>query len=104
MACLPLAFKLGEMEADPNVVTRANETPISLTKIFRPEDTEHEKEARAVIVNMLRSYGGADSWHEAIQRAKIPKARPRRGPETSMKGEDGSEIVSQAIDKKHTRF
>eukprot|EP00913_Durusdinium_trenchii_P003549 g3282.t1 len=66
-ACLPLAFKLLELNADPNVITRSNDTPLSLAKRGQPEDNEEQREARGIISNMLRSYGAQDSWLKTKQ-------------------------------------
>lgn len=56
-ACVPLAFKLLEMKADPNVITRRNETPLALVKRKKEEDTAEIREARNILSNMLKDYG-----------------------------------------------
>merc|ERR1712086_18496 len=56
-ACLPLAFKLLELDADPNVITRSNATPIAIVKYKRPDDNDEQQEARDIIANMLSHYG-----------------------------------------------
>ncbi|CAK9017403.1 unnamed protein product [Durusdinium trenchii] len=66
-ACLPLAFKLLELNADPNVITRSNDTPLSLAKRGQPEDNEEQREARGIISNMLRSYGAQDSYKDVLR-------------------------------------
>ncbi|CAE7201196.1 unnamed protein product [Symbiodinium sp. CCMP2592] len=66
-ACLPMAFKLLELKADPNVITRANETPLALAKRSRDDDSDEQKEARGIISNMLRSYGGQDTCKDALR-------------------------------------
>jgi len=69
-ACLPLVFKLLELKADPNVITRKNETPIGLVLQSRPEDTDEQKEARPIIANMLKHYGGRESWKDALAASR----------------------------------
>lgn len=69
-ACLPLTVKLLELGADPNVITRASETPVALAKRPQPDDTDEQREARKIIANMLRAQGGADTWRDALARAK----------------------------------
>merc|ERR1712039_94529 len=38
-ACLPMAFKLLELDADPNIITRNNETPAAIVSRKRPDDS-----------------------------------------------------------------
>merc|ERR1719379_574925 len=56
-ACVPLAFKLLEMKADPNVITRRNETPLLLARRKKPDDPPEAQEARNILTNMLKDYG-----------------------------------------------
>lgn len=79
-ACLPLCFKLLDLGADPNVVTRANETPASLAKKPRPNDTAEQKEARGIITNMLRAYGGMSGPKGALKFTHAEGAGQRRRP------------------------
>eukprot|EP00929_Paragymnodinium_shiwhaense_P068881 TRINITY_DN3472_c0_g1_i2.p1 TRINITY_DN3472_c0_g1~~TRINITY_DN3472_c0_g1_i2.p1 ORF type:complete len:281 (+),score=73.89 TRINITY_DN3472_c0_g1_i2:80-922(+) len=65
-ACLPLAFKLLELKADPNVITRKNETPLALAKRQRGSDNDEQAEARGIICNMLKHYGGQERWQDAL--------------------------------------
>mmetsp|Transcript_26236 Transcript_26236/g.39893 ORF Transcript_26236/g.39893 Transcript_26236/m.39893 type:complete len:262 (-) Transcript_26236:161-946(-) len=71
-ACLPLAFKLLEMGADVNVITRNNDTPVSLAKHRRLDDNEEQKEARDIICNMLRHSGGQERWQDALSHSRKP--------------------------------
>lgn len=103
-ACLPLCFKLLELQADPNVITRKNDTPISLVKQRHKSDTEEQKEARGIIVNMLRSYGAQASWRDALASTKQPKRPPVKQPSVATTLDDGKELVSQKIGQSHTRF
>lgn len=106
-ACLPLVFKLIELEADPNVITRANMTPLALARERREADSEEQQEARGIISNMLRTYGAQEHWKDALHRQKRPRA-PKRvvaaGQNVTVVGEDGTEIVSQTVSATHTRF
>lgn len=105
-ACLPLAFKLLELEADPNIITRANDTPLSIVRRKRQDDSEEQREARGIISNMVRHYGGQDRWQDALSAARSRPARRRPAPEAEqvITCEDGSTMVKQAIGKTHTRF
>ncbi|CAK0860704.1 unnamed protein product [Prorocentrum cordatum] len=106
-ACLPLVFKLIELEADPNVITRANMTPLALARERRDGDGEEQQEARGIISNMLRSYGAQENWKDALHRQKRPRApKPAvpAGESVTVVGEDGTEIVSQTVSATHTRF
>lgn len=66
-ACLPLVFKLLEMGASPNTITRNDETPMSLALRARASDSEEQKEARPIIANMLREAGGKQDSKSALQ-------------------------------------
>jgi len=103
-ACLPLAFKLLELEADPNVITRSNATPIGIVKVARPNDTEEQQEARGLIANMLCHYGGRENWKDALRKAKAPRSVADVKAEVVTKNDDGDTIVEQAVSKNHTRF
>lgn len=65
-ACLPLTFKLLEMRADPNIITRSNETPLALVKKQHDNDSEEQMESRGIIFNMLRHHGAQESWKEVL--------------------------------------
>merc|ERR1712232_399757 len=80
LACLPLVFKLLELGADPNVITRQQETPVSLARRSRPDDGGEQKEARNIIGNMIRHQGGKDRWQDALkaQHAASDAAKARR--------------------------
>lgn len=103
-ACLPLAVKLLELEADPNVITRSNATPLGIVKISRPDDSEEQQEARGIIANMLRHYGGQESWREALRKAKVPQKKAMPQKEVITENEDGESMTKQAVSKSHTRF
>lgn len=109
-ACLPLAFKLLELEADPNVITRSSTTPLGLVKQKRADDSEEQKEAREIIANMLRHYGAVENWKEALSKARRPKKKEEPQAETVVATEDGGllpggdTIVQQTISKTQTRF
>lgn len=75
-ACLPLTFKLLELKADPNIITRSNDTPLSLAKGARKGDGEEQREARGIISNMLRSYGAQENWKDVLASAKGTTKRP----------------------------
>jgi hypothetical protein len=101
-ACLPLVFKLLELDADPNAITRANATPLGIAKIKRAAiDDEEQQEARSIITNMLRHYGGEENWKAALRKPKI-KMPPQE--EVTVETEDGDTIVQQAVSKNTTRF
>mmetsp|Transcript_52646 Transcript_52646/g.125770 ORF Transcript_52646/g.125770 Transcript_52646/m.125770 type:complete len:269 (+) Transcript_52646:113-919(+) len=102
-ACLPLAFKLLELQADPNVVTRNSETPMGIAKKKHENDSEEQTEARGIIVNMLRHHGGADNWREAVSRSRHPRASRPAAPKT-IQDEDGGSMETQVLSKTHTRF
>mmetsp|Transcript_43622 Transcript_43622/g.69217 ORF Transcript_43622/g.69217 Transcript_43622/m.69217 type:complete len:251 (+) Transcript_43622:87-839(+) len=89
-ACLPLAFKLLELKADPNVITRSNETPLSLAKRAQPEDNEEQREARGIISNMLRSYGAQDNYKDVLR--------------ISRKQAKEINVASEPVSKSHTRY
>jgi len=103
-ACLPMAAKLLEFDADPNVITTSNATPISLAKQRRPDDTEEQREARGIIVNMLRYHGGQEKWRDALQKMRAPKKRSEMGVEVVKDIGEGRTAVEQAVSKTHTRF
>lgn len=103
-ACLPLAFKLLEFKADPNVVTRSNATPLALAKLKRPDDTEEQREARGIIANMLQEYGAQESYRDSLKAARFPKKRPEPKAEVITEAEDGSKMVQQVLSNTHTRF
>jgi len=101
-ACLPLVCKLLELDADPNVITRSNATPIGIVKVRRKEtDNEEQQEARGIIVNMLRHHGGEENWKEALRK---PKQKVQPEEETVTETGNGDTIVQQAVSKNHTRF
>merc|ERR1712072_263550 len=68
-ACVPLAFKLLEMKADANVITRRNETPLLLARRPHSRDTDETKEARNILSNMLKDYGAQDSASGVLAHA-----------------------------------
>lgn len=103
-ACLPLTFKLLELDADPNVITRDNDTPVALAQRRRDDDTEEQREARGIIANMLQSYGGQSSWRGALASSKKPKPKLSPEPSSVVAAEDGTEIVKQTVSKGYTRF
>lgn len=103
-ACLPLAFKLLELEADPNVITRSSTTPLAIVRTKRADDSEEQKEARDIIANMLCHYGAEESWRDALRKAKLPKRRMVPQEEVVTGTGDGDTIVQQVISKNHTRF
>lgn len=74
-ACLPLTFKLLELQADPNIVTRASETPLSLAKRRLADDNAERKEARDIICSMLRHYGGQERWQDALKASHKPRVK-----------------------------
>jgi len=88
-ACLPLAFKLLELKADPNVITRSNETPLSIVKRSQPDDDEEQIEARGIISNMLHSYGAQDNYRDVLRISR------KQAKEMNM--------VSEPL-KSHTRY
>lgn len=102
--CLPLTFKLLELKADPNVITRANCTPLQLAKKARPDDKEEEREARPIIARMLREYGGEESYRDCLRASRKPKKHPEPKAEVVTEGEDGARFVQQELSKTHTRF
>jgi len=103
-ACLPLVFKLLDLQADPNIITRANETPLSIVRRRQESDNEEQKEARGIISNMLRHYGGQDRWQDVLAISRKPPRRRPPGPEQKLEGEDGSTCIKQAVSATHTRF
>jgi len=111
-ACLPLAWKLLEFGADPNVITRANDTPVSLVRKKRPNDSEEQQEARGIISNMLRSYGAQDNARDALHRQKhyTYKPPPRddddcRQDSTSMPAAPANKpLTTTSLSTTHTRY
>mmetsp|Transcript_37255 Transcript_37255/g.79124 ORF Transcript_37255/g.79124 Transcript_37255/m.79124 type:complete len:267 (-) Transcript_37255:53-853(-) len=103
-ACLPLAFKLLELEADPNVITRSNDTPMSIVRKAQANDSEEQHEARGIICNMLRSYGGQERWQDALTKSRKPKRRPKPEASVTVTCEDGSQVTSQSLSATHSRF
>lgn len=103
-ACLPLAFKLLELGADPNIITRENLTPLNLVRRELACDSQEQKEARGIIGNMLRHYGGQDRWQDALARSRRPKANEAPKASIVVEGEDGTKVITQVISKSHTRF
>ncbi|CAE8635219.1 unnamed protein product [Polarella glacialis] len=106
-ACLPLVFKLLELGADPNVITRVNDTPVSLAKRKLPDDTEEQSEARGIIASMLREYGGQEQWKEALLFARRPRTVHVKPSKAEL--EDGSELASmpvaaQPVSATHTNY
>lgn len=99
-ACLPLTFKLLELQADPNVITRANDTPIALAKRTHDDDTEEQQEARTIIVNMLRHYGGQEHWRDALSACHRPRVRPA----VSDSDDEAKQVVQERVSNTHTRF
>jgi len=107
-ACLPLCFKLLELKADPNVITRNNKTPLALARQRLDTDTEDTQEAREIIVNMLQSYGGQDRWQDALAQQYAPKPSQKRLQAarggSSAEPSGGNQVETQAVGQTHTRF
>lgn len=127
-ACLPLTFKLLELEADPNVITRASETPLALARRKRDGDNEEQQEARGIIANMLCSYGAQAGWREALSKSRRQgQCAPRQPADAASEadtpsaaraprqltdalqvaiatGQDGIEVLQHTISSSHTRF
>jgi len=103
-ACLPLTFKLLEMEADPNVITRVNETPLGIAKRKLASDTEEQKEARVIISNMLRHYGGMQLWKDAMSAQRKPRRQQAPKESEEIECEDGTKMQKQVVSSTHTRF
>lgn len=118
-ACVPLAAKLLEMRADPNVITRKNETPLALAKVTRPSDTAEQQEGRSILANMLVHHGAQESWRDALKVARLPPVRTAKqtsaatGQDAEPIGAGAMEIVEQDPDRTvvaevvsatHTRF
>eukprot|EP00439_Symbiodinium_sp_Y106_P066596 s888_g10.t2 len=101
-ACLPMAFKLLELKADPNVITRANETPLALAKRSRDDDTDEQKEARGIISNMLRSYGGQDTCKDALRMLR-KTSQPAASKESQALKEEVV-TVPTTTSTSHTRY
>eukprot|EP00746_Dinoflagellata_sp_MGD_P072007 gnl/MRDRNA2_/MRDRNA2_29264_c0_seq1.p1 gnl/MRDRNA2_/MRDRNA2_29264_c0~~gnl/MRDRNA2_/MRDRNA2_29264_c0_seq1.p1 ORF type:complete len:369 (+),score=85.96 gnl/MRDRNA2_/MRDRNA2_29264_c0_seq1:86-1192(+) len=109
-ACVPLAFKLLEMKADPNVITRRNETPLVLARCPRPHDKEETKEARNILTNMLKDYGAkgtaggvlADAHGVPLGQStmKAPAPKPTPTPTIAAGGEKGGGYPAAASKKK----
>merc|ERR1712228_50410 len=101
-----MAFKLLELDADPNIITRNNETPAAIVSRKRPDDSAEQQEARDIIFNMLRHYGGQMRWQDALRRSRVPKPKPSK-PEAStmLIGQDGkTQVEQQKVSATHTRF
>jgi len=103
-ACLPLAFKLLELEAEPNVVTRNNDTPLGLARRSLTDDTEEQKEARGIIANMLRHYGAQQEWKDALYAMKRPKAAEILARQQKEEALATSGVTAQAVSTTHTRY
>merc|ERR1740121_2931573 len=92
-ACLPLAFKLLEMQADPNIITRSNLTPLALARQKREGDNEEQQEARGIISNMLRHHGAQQRWQDALAFQRHGRggrgSNTVKGGEIAMPAEDG---------------
>jgi hypothetical protein len=67
LACIPLVYKLLELGADPNVITRDSETPIAISRRSRPNENEEQQHDRKIVVEMLRKEGGKDKWQDALK-------------------------------------
>merc|ERR1711920_601402 len=82
MACLPLVWKLIELKADVNVITIDNSTPVSIAKTKMDDDNDEQTEARNIITNMLRHYGGRENYKDvlAVLHAKSASKREDPGP------------------------
>merc|ERR1712014_493294 len=94
--------KLLELGADPNVITRKSETPMGLAKRKRGSDNEEQAEARDIICNMLRSYGGQERWKDALaQQHKAPK---KFAPPPRPAGASSQPVTAQAVSTTHTRY
>jgi hypothetical protein len=94
-ACLPLAFKLLDMNADPNVITNSCDTPLSIVRQKKPDDSEEQQEARGIIANMLQQYGGKARWQDALQAQKrpAPKSKPTTRPASAKNSEAEDKIT-----------
>merc|ERR1719401_733810 len=103
-ACLPLVFKLLELEADPNAITRSNATPLGIARQKQEGDSDEQQEARGIISNMLRSYGAQELWKDALNRSKRPKRAPATQPSETIATHDGTQMIKQAVSSTHTRF
>ncbi|CAE6934546.1 unnamed protein product [Symbiodinium natans] len=101
-ACLPMAFKLLELKADPNTITRANETPLALAKRSRDDDSEEQKEARGIISNMLRSYGGQDTCKDALRMLR--KTSQSSAPSQSQALKEEVVTVPATSSQSRTRY
>jgi len=89
-ACLPLTFKLLEMRADPNIVTRSNETPLALVKKRHSTDTEEQMEARGIIFNMMRHHGAQESWKEVLTMPRPSPVAQQAAAKTAALAEGGT--------------
>lgn len=84
-ACLPLVFKLLEMRAQSNTITKTDETPLSLALSGATKDeNDEQREARPIIAAMLREAGGKPDAKAALQAMLAPRkpvvsAQPRAG-------------------------
>jgi len=102
--CLPLAFKLLDLGADPNVITRQNKTPIALAKQKREDDTAEQREGRGIIVNMLQDSGGQESWRDALAAQTRPGGKRAPAEPVVHQKVDGSDVIEQKVSQTHTRF
>lgn len=82
-ACLPLTFKLLEMRADPNIITRSNETPLALVKKQHDNDSEEQMESRGIIFNMLRHHGAMESWKEVLTMTRTSAVAQQAAAKTA---------------------
>lgn len=89
-ACLPLTFKLLEMRADPNVITRSNETPLALVKKQHDSDSEEQMEARGIIFTMLRLHGAQESWKEVLTMTRTSPVALQTAAKTAALAEGGA--------------
>ncbi|CAJ1360094.1 unnamed protein product [Effrenium voratum] len=107
-ACLPLAFKLLELQADPNVITRNNDTPLSLAKRTRTDDSEEQSEARGIIANMLQSYGAQDNYKDVLRLSRKQSQAPdRSSPRKTTTTSTATQVdhwACEPVCKSHTRY
>mmetsp|Transcript_14147 Transcript_14147/g.26497 ORF Transcript_14147/g.26497 Transcript_14147/m.26497 type:complete len:266 (+) Transcript_14147:73-870(+) len=103
-ACLPMAFKLLELGADPNVITRSNDTPLALAKRSKDDDSTEQKEARGIIVNMLRSYGGQDTCKDALRMLRKSSQNAPIPPRSREDVKQEVVTVPVSASASHTRY
>jgi len=87
MLSVPLAYKLLELGADPNVVTCSSDTPLSLLKNLSVESNEEQQEAKEILINMLLQYGGVWSWRDAIRTRTRPRPQPNTDTNCAIRQE-----------------